>query len=237
MVEMTIYGYTRISRSSQNQERQNRNIIAEYPTAKIYEEVFSSMTTDRPEFNKVLKRLKEGDTLVFDSVSRMSRNAKEGFELYKELIDKGVELVFLKEPYINSTVYKMASSNKIQETGNEIADKYINTTNEVIELIAQQQIQIAFNQAEKEIMDIRERTKEGLKTARINGKVLGRKVGAKVKTKKGEELKEVIVKYSKEFDGNMKDKDIIEWKKCSKATYYKYKQILMAERIERQMLN
>ena len=67
--------------------------------------------------------------------------------------------------------------------------------------------------------------------------MLGRKVGAKVKTKKGEELKEVIVKCSKDFDGNMKDKDIIEWKKCSKATYYKYKQILMAERIERQMLN
>ena len=45
---------------------------------------------------KLLKIVRAGDTIVFDSVSRMSRNAETGFQIYQELYDKGVELVFLK---------------------------------------------------------------------------------------------------------------------------------------------
>lgn len=56
----------------------------------------------------LLKVVKAGDTIVFDEVSRMGRTADEGFELYKELYEKGVELVFLKEPHINTEVYKKA---------------------------------------------------------------------------------------------------------------------------------
>ena len=47
----------------------------------------------------------------------MSRNAEEGFELYKELYDKGVELVFLKEPHINTETYRKALSAQVVMTG------------------------------------------------------------------------------------------------------------------------
>ena len=49
---------------------------------------------------KLLKTVKSSDTIVFDSVSRMSRNASEGFALYQDLLEKNVELVFLKEPHM-----------------------------------------------------------------------------------------------------------------------------------------
>ena len=64
-----------------------------------------------------VKRVVQGDTIVFDSVSRMSRNAQEGFEIYKELYGRGVDLVFLKEPHINTETYKTALENNIKLTG------------------------------------------------------------------------------------------------------------------------
>ena len=97
-----IYGYCRISTKQQNIERQIRNILAEYPKAKLYKEAYTGTKLERPEFEKLLKRLKAGDTVVFDSVSRMSRNAEDGWTLYESLYNKGINLVFLKEHHIDT---------------------------------------------------------------------------------------------------------------------------------------
>lgn len=67
-----IYGYCRISTKKQSIERQIRNIKAEYPTALIVTESFTGTKLDRPEWNKLRKKLKSDDTVVFDEVSRMS---------------------------------------------------------------------------------------------------------------------------------------------------------------------
>lgn len=228
-----IYGYVRISTKKQNILRQVRNIIASYPDAKIYEETFTG--TDilgRKEFNSLLNKVAMGDTIVFDSVSRMSRDAEDGFKIYKELLNKGIELVFLKEPHINTSTFKMALGNKIETTGNEIADKYIKTTNEVIELIAEQQIKIAFEQSEKEVMDLRQRTKEGIETARNNGKKIGVQPGTKRETKRGNEIKEIIRAYSKDFNGTSSDKKIMELNKIGRNSYYRHKKELMELKAE-----
>ena len=57
---------------------------------------------------------------VFDSLSRMSGDAKEGFAAYEELYQKGVNLVYLKEPHINTETYKKALENNIQLTGSNV---------------------------------------------------------------------------------------------------------------------
>ena len=93
---LMIYGYTRTSTHKQNIERQHRNILAKYPTAKLYSDVFTGSTLRRPEWEKLLKRLKSGDAIVFDSVSRMSRDAAEGFAMYKRLYEQGITLVFFE---------------------------------------------------------------------------------------------------------------------------------------------
>ncbi|HJJ62531.1 MAG TPA: recombinase family protein [Methanocorpusculum sp.] len=97
-----IYGYLRVSTKKQSIERQIKNILVAYPTANLdYRDYFTGTKTDgRPGWNKLMARVQAGDTIVFDSVSRMSRNAAEGFESYEELFHRGVELVFLKEPHI-----------------------------------------------------------------------------------------------------------------------------------------
>lgn len=228
-IGMSIYGYARISRKTQNIERQIRNITTEYPKAQIFQEAYTGTKADRPQFNKLLEQVQTGDTIVFDSVSRMSRNATEGIEIYFDLFDKGVNLVFLKESYINTEVYKNAVSQGIEATGNEIADIYIEATNKVFKLLAEQQIQKAFEQAEKEVTDLHERTKEGMETARRNGKQIGQKQGATLNVKKKEPKKAEIRKYCKDFDGTLTDKDTMKIVGLARNTYYKYKKEIIAE--------
>ena len=127
-------------------------IKEKYPDAAIIKEAFTGTKIyERKEFSKLLNTVKSGDTIVFDSVSRMSRTADDGVKLYNELFGKGIELVFLKEPYINTEAYTKALNRGIEKIGNVIADIYIEATNEVIQLLADNQIRIAFEQAEKEV--------------------------------------------------------------------------------------
>ena len=114
------YGYCRISRPKQSIERQIRNIKAAFPDAVIIQEIFTRTRMDRKEWMKLVRQIKEGDTIIFDSVSRVSGNAEEGFAAYEDLYNKGVNLVFLKEPHINTDTYKKALENNIALTGSSV---------------------------------------------------------------------------------------------------------------------
>ena len=234
---MCIYGYCRISRKSQNIERQVRNITAAYPQAHIIKEAFTGTKIEgRKELDKLLKVLKDGDTVIFDSASRMSRNEEEAIALYEELFNRNVNLVFLKEPHINSEVYKKALENQIEinlNTGNAATDTFINSIIEALNRytidLAKEQIRLVFAQAQKEVDDLHTRTAEGLITARLNGKQIGLAEGTKLTTKKSIAAKEVIKKHSKDFDGTLEDADVIKLAGISRNSYYKYKKELRQE--------
>lgn len=222
-----IYGYARVSTKQQSIERQIRNIKQQNNGAMIFKEKYTGTKIDgREEFKKLLTVVKQGDTIIFDSVSRMSRNAEEGFELYKELFNKGVELIFIKESYINTSTYKSALETNIKLTGT-IVDSILEGVNKYLMQLAEEQIKIAFNQAEKEVEDLRQRTREGLVTAKIEGKKVGREKGDKLTTKKSVESKKLIRKYSKEFEGSLTDKDCIKLIGISRNSYYKYKREML----------
>ena len=152
----------------------------------------------------------------------MSRNAESGFQIYQELYDKGVELVFLKEPHINTATYKKALSNNIEMTGTK-TDIILKAINEYLMELAKEQIQLAFEQSEKEVSDLHQRTKEGIETARRNGKQIGRKQGAVVTTKKSVKAKQEILKHSKDFGGTLTDVDCMRMIGIARNTYYRYK--------------
>lgn len=219
---MSTWGYCRISRKQQNIDRQIRNIKQEYPDAIIVQEAYTGTKIDRPEWLKLYKRLKSGDIIVFDSVSRMSRNADEGFVLYEDLYNKGVKIVFLKEHHIDTDTYKKAIENNISMTGTNV-DYILEGINKYMLALAKEQIKLAFEQAEKEVDDLHQRTREGIETARLNGKQIGQKLGAKLTTKKSIEMKDKIIKMAKSFDGNMTDKEVMQTLKLARNTYYKYK--------------
>lgn len=224
-----IYGYVRVSTDKQNIDRQIRNILAVDASAKIYQEIFTgTKTTGRHEFQKLLNKVQSGDTIIFDSVSRMSRNAAEGFELYKKLFDDGVNLVFINEPYINTDVYKATRDALVPMTNTDV-DLILTGVNQYLMKLAEKQVELAFEQAQKERDDLSERTRQGLQTAKLNGKQLGRAKGTVVVTKKSDESKKKILKYSKTFGGDLSDKDLIKLLEIDKNTYYKYKKELKSQ--------
>lgn len=224
-----VYGYCRISTNKQSIERQHRNILDVYPNAIIIDEVFTGTKLyGRKEFNKLLDKVESSDTIVFDSVSRMSRNAEEGYKLYEELFTKGIELVFIKEPHINTKTYKKALTNNIEMTGTKV-DLILKGVNEYLMALAKEQIIIAFDQSEKEVNDLHQRTREGIETARLNGKQIGNVKGTKLITKKSVEAKKDIIKYSKDFAGTLKDIEVMKLVGLSRNTYYKYKKEIVED--------
>lgn len=235
------WAYCRVSTPKQSIERQIRNAKAFAPDCIIVKEVYTGTKFQgRDEFQKMLRRVKLGDTIVFDSVSRMSRDAEEGYRTYMELYNKGIELVFLKERHIDTAAYRDSVEQLNKTMGQElhIKDEDIG---EMIQAIMkalekyqmrmlERNIQLAFGQAEKEVADLRQRTKEGLKTAVRHGKKPGIEKGRKLTTKKSVEAKEYIKKHSKAFGGELNNVQCMKLAGISKDTFYKYKRELEEQR-------
>lgn len=215
-------------------ERQERNIHKAYPDAIIIRETYTGTKLEgRKDFEHLIKILQKGDMLIFDSVSRMSRNSDEGCKLYENLFNRGVEIVFLKEPQINTEVYKQALDNQIKieiKTGNKATDEFtedlIKALNKLLLNIAFEQIRKCFDQAEKEVKDLHQRTREGLLTAKLNGKRIGQTRGSKLVTKKSQQAKEIILKHSEYFNGSLSDEECRILSGVSRNSYYKYKKEL-----------
>lgn len=228
---MKKYGYCRVSTPKQNIERQVRNIINSFPEAIIVKEVYTGSTFQgRKELDKLISNLKSGDVIIFDSVSRMSRNAEEGFNLYEELFRKDITLVFLKEPHINTDTYKNAMTNQVRMTGDKV-DLILEGLNRYLLELAKEQIKIAFEQAEKELQDLRQRTREGIETARLNGKQIGNKKGIEYETKKARRAKAIILKHNVSFGGSLNNEETIKQAGISKKSFYKYKKELYCQHI------
>lgn len=166
----------------------------------------------------------------------MSRNAEEGFALYKELMCKGINLVFLKEPHINTETYKDSLQKHINmnaNSGDPAADKLLKAIsaalNEYMLDLAEKQIYQAFGTAQQELDYLHKRTSEGVAVAKANGKQIGRKTGSKIRQKKEAPAKEIIRTYSRSFGGQLKDADVMKLAGISMPTYYKYKKEIAEE--------
>ena len=230
-----IYAYCRVSTQHQKLARQITNITAVYPTATIIREFHTGTKQDRPNWNKLINIIKKEDTIVFDSVSRMSRNADEGFKDYKMLYESGVNLIFLNEPLINTSVFDSTKNNLLNiniETSNTAVDDFfkgnVRLINNFMMALAEQQIKAAFEQAEKEVTDLHSRISQGIREAKKNGTQIGLTKGTSLTTKKSLDCIAIIKKHSKDFGGTLEDPDVMKLCGCSRNSYYKYKKKVKA---------
>ncbi len=218
-----VYGYARVSTAKQKLQRQIDNIKNYDESAIIFTEKFTGTKLyGREEFEKLLSRVKAGDTIIFDSVSRMSRNADDGIKLYFNLMDRNVNLVFLKERYIDTNTYKQAAEKKIQTIGTK-EDILITAINEYLKELAKEQIKIAFDQSEKEVTDLRQRVKEGIAKS---DKVQGIAKGTKLVTKKSIEMKDKMKRHLIDFGGTDTDVQFMKDNSIARNTFYRYKKEL-----------
>ena len=160
----------------------------------------------------------------------MSRNAEEGIALYMDLFDKGVNLVFLKEQFINTDNYRnQIERNNLPTTDDRVLKPVLEGIKIAMIELAKIQIEIAFEQAQKEVDDLGQRTREGIAQARLNGKQIGAIAGKSRKSSKEDMAKEIIKQHSKDFFGTLKDTEVIKLAEINRNTYYKYKKELAEE--------
>lgn len=136
-------GYARVSTLDQNLDRQLDN-LKEQGCERIFAEKMTGTKADRPELQRMLEMLREGDVVVVDSFSRLSRSTKDLLDLTETFRNKGVSLISIKEKLDTTT-----PEGKLMMT-----------------MLA------ALSQFERDL--IAERTKDGLKAARARGRQGGR---------------------------------------------------------------
>lgn len=231
-----IYGYCRVSTKHQRITRQVTNILELFPDATIVKEFYTGTTQSRPKWDWLMKQLVPGDMVVFDSVSRMSRNAEEGFKDYKRLYEMGIILVFINEPLINTAIFESTKNNLLKisvQTGNEAVDAYfagnVTLINNLLMALAEEQIKSAFLQSEKEVTDLHTRISQGMRESKKNGKNIGLAKGTTLVTQKSLQCKNIIQKHSVDFGGSLSDKEVMTLCGISRNSYYKYKKELKLE--------
>ena len=138
-----IYGYARVSTADQNLDRQ-KDALGKYGIDRLYCEKMSGTKKNRPELDALLAELRDGDTVVVESLSRLGRSVKNLAELIEQFNETNIRLVSLKE-----TIDTKSSTGKLLFT-----------------------ILASLAQFERDV--IAERTKEGLKAARARGRKGGR---------------------------------------------------------------
>lgn len=102
-----IYGYARVSTKGQandgNSLESQIEKLKENGADKIYQDSFTGIKTDRPEFTELLNELKAGDTLVVCKLDRFARSMTQGSELVNELIEKGIKVNILNIGVMDNT--------------------------------------------------------------------------------------------------------------------------------------
>ena len=240
---MSIYSYIRVSTQKQSVQRQIDNINAylKGETSIQFIDKYTGTTLNRPYFEKMIKAVNEdlekGEevTIIFDSVSRMSRDAEEGTAQYFEWYDKGVNLIFLNERHVDTAVYRNAVNTAISAhtngTGavNKCLDAIIDAINELQRDLAKEQIRLAFEQSEKEVQDLRKRTKQGMKAKGAAEKISKARAGQSFVTAEELNIKISALKELKVFGGTDNQSKFAKVHGISRMTVYRYIQDIEQE--------
>ena len=95
-------GYIRISTTDQNTARQEV-MMQELGVDQVFIDRMSGKSLDRPELKRMMNYVREGDTVIVESISRFARNTRDLLELIEKLCEKRVEFVSRKEAIDTST--------------------------------------------------------------------------------------------------------------------------------------
>ena len=148
------YGYIRVSTKEQNTDRQMVALQAcGIPPNRIYVDKQSGKDFDRPQYRRLLRRLKPNDALIVKSIDRLGRNYNEILEQWRIITkEKGADVVVLDMPLLDTRAHK-------DLTGTLIADIVL----QLLSYVAQ---------TEREF--IRQRQAEGIAAAKARGVRFGR---------------------------------------------------------------
>lgn len=169
--------------------------------------------TDRKEWNKIEKLVQDGDTIVFKDISRFTREAENGYSKYMELLNKGINLIFIDNPTVSTPYIKQLLN--VAEQQNLVARTSLESTIKLLLIVE-------LDRVEQERLILIKRTKDGIEAS---NKKQGRKAGQVDKLT--DSLKADIEAYKK--DRSIKAIDLMKKHHISRNTFKKYVAMLSTE--------
>lgn len=154
-METKIYGYIRVSTKEQNEDRQLL-ALKEFPVPEtnIFMDKLSGKDFNRPQYRRLIRKIKPGDVLVVKSIDRLGRNYEEILDQWRLITkEKRADIVVLDMPLLDT-----------RQTGKDLTGIF------VADLV----LQILSYVAQTERENIRQRQKEGIAAAKLRGVRFGR---------------------------------------------------------------
>lgn len=204
-------GKQKFTRQEQALQRWCKEHNTEITERRIYKDDASGKSFDRPAWKELEADVSEGDTIVFKDICRFTREYENGFSKYMELLNKGINLIFMDNPTV-STDYIKTMMDVAERQQNRIAKKSLKDTIELLLLVE-------LDRAETEREITVKRIKDGIEAS---DKKSGRKPGTL--DKMTEELKEDIKAYLSNRD--IKQVDLMKKYNISRNTLKKYAEIV-----------
>ena len=149
-----IYGYVRVSTREQNEDRQMIAMKANsVPEENIFMDKLSGKDFNRPQYRKLVRKLRKGDLLYIKSIDRLGRNYEEIIEQWQYLSkNKGVDIVVIDMPLLDT------------RRGKDVLGTFLS---DIV-------LQVLSFAAENERENIRQRQAEGIAAAKLRGVRFGR---------------------------------------------------------------
>ena len=211
-------GKQKFTRQEQAIKRWQKENNVEISDRRIYKDDASGKNFDRPAWEELESDIQAGDTIVFKEVSRFTRQRDAGFEKYMSLMNKGIQLVFLDNPTLNTEYIE-----NMQCTADRMKQENI-IGGMTLEFVIRLLLVTELDRAEKEREITVKRIKDGIKAST---KKSGRKQGQL--DKMSDALREDIKKYLS--DRSIKQVDLMEKHHISRNTLKKYIQIVNTARV------
>ena len=218
---MATYFYMRIStkiesdkqsfqRQTKALEKYAKDKGLDYNNRTVYRDDITGSTFNRPDWLALENILKAKDTVVFKEISRFTREAENGYNKYMELMDKGVNLIFLDNPTVSTDYIKQLT---------DIANSQQRITKTALEGTIKLLLIVELDRVEKEREIFIQRVKDGIKAS---PKKSGRPFGSL--DKMTDELKKDIIEYLNNRD--IKQIDLMNKHRISRNTLKKYISII-----------
>lgn len=209
-------GKQKFTRQEQAIERWCKENNIEISERRIYKDDASGKSFDRPAWKELENDIQSGDTIVFKDICRFTREYENGFEKYMQLLNMGINLVFI-DNYTISTKYIKNMMDVAENQKNRIAKKSLKDT---IELL----ILVELDRAEQERIATVKRIRDGIEAS---DKKSGRPVGKLDKI--SDELKADIQLFLN--DRTIKQVDLMNKYDISRNTLKKYVELAKAGRL------
>ncbi len=225
---MAIYYYLRISTKERNDKqsfkRQEKSLKdyakindLKYNERNVFKDDVSGATFDRVEWLELEERLITGDTIIFKEISRFTRQAEQGYDKYMELMNKGINLIFIDNPTVSTTYIKNLMN--VADQQQLVAKTALESTIKLLLIVELDRVQ-----QEREI--IVKRIKQGISAS---SKKQGRAIGTL--DKMTDELKADIIEFLS--DRGIKYVDLMKKHNISRGTLKKYIELVKTDSLKK----